>query len=115
MTLPDGTRGVEAVIDKDLGAAVLASVVDAEILLILTDVEKVFLDYGKPNQRPIDRMTVQECRSFLEEGEFPAGSMGPKIESAVRFIESGGSRALITSLEMAREAIAGRAGTTIVP
>lgn len=115
VTMPDGSKGVEAVIDKDLSASVLASVVGAEILLILTDVEKVFLDYGKPNQRPIDRMTVQECRTLLEHGEFPAGSMGPKIESAVRFLESGGSRALITSLEMAGEAIAGKAGTTIVP
>jgi carbamate kinase len=66
------SRGVEAVIDKDLGAAVLAKVVNAEVLLILTDVEKVFLDYGSPRQRPIDRMTVQECRKFLEAGSFPA-------------------------------------------
>jgi carbamate kinase len=109
------STGVEAVIDKDLGAAILAKVVKAEILLILTDVEKVFLDYGKPSQRPIDRMTLQECRDLLEEGQFPAGSMGPKIESAVKFLESGGSRTLITSLELAGEAIAGRAGTTIVP
>jgi carbamate kinase len=115
VTLPDASKGVEAVIDKDLGASVLASVVSAEVLLILTDVEKVFLDYGRPNQRPVDRMTLQDCRKFLEEGEFAAGSMGPKIESAVRFLESGGSRALITSLEMAGEAIAGRAGTTIMP
>jgi carbamate kinase len=115
VTMPDGNKGVEAVIDKDLGASVLASVVGAEILLILTDVEKVFLNYGKPGQRPIDRMTVQECRDFLAAGQFPAGSMGPKIESAVRFLESGGRRVLITSLETAVETVAGRAGTTIVP
>ena len=114
VTSGDESEGVEAVIDKDLGAAVLAKVVKAKVLLILTDVEKVFLDYGKPSQRPVDRMTVQECRNFLEEGQFPVGSMGPKIESAVRFLESGGNRVIISSLEMAEEALAGRAGTTIV-
>ena len=115
VTLPEGSKGVEAVIDKDLGAAVLAGVVGAEVLLILTDVDRVFLDFGKPNQRPVDRMTVQECKNFLKEGEFPPGSMGPKIESAVRFLESDGTRSVITSLDKAREAIAGTAGTTIVP
>jgi len=114
VTSGDESEGVEAVIDKDLGAAVLAKVVKAKVLLILTDVEKVFLDYGKPSQRPVDRMTVQECRNFLEEGQFPVGSMGPKIESAVKFLESGGNRVIISSLEMAEEALAGRAGTTIV-
>jgi carbamate kinase len=114
VTSGDDSRGVEAVIDKDLCAAVLAKIVEADVLLILTDVEKVFLDYGKPSQRPVDRMTVHECRRFLEEGQFPAGSMGPKIESAIRFIESGGERVVIGSLEMAEDALAGRAGTTIV-
>lgn len=114
VTSDDKSEGVEAVIDKDLGAAVLAKVIKAEVLLILTDVEKVFLDYGKPSQRPIDRMTVQECKKLLSEGQFPVGSMGPKIESAVRFLESGGTRAIISSLEMAEEALAGKAGTTIV-
>ena len=114
VTSGDKSEGVEAVIDKDLGAAVLAKVIKAEVMLILTDVDKVFLDYGKPHQRPIDRMTVQECKNFLSEGQFPVGSMGPKIESAVRFLESGGNRAIISSLEMAEEAMAGRAGTTIV-
>lgn len=108
------SEGVEAVIDKDLGATVLAQVVKADVLLILTDVEKVFLDYGRPGQRPVDRMTVQECRKYLEEGQFPIGSMGPKIESAICFLESGGERAIISSLEKAEEALAGKAGTTIV-
>ncbi len=107
-------RGLEAVIDKDLGAAILAKMVDAEVLLILTDVERVFLDYAKPSQRPIDKMTVEECKRYLAQGQFPAGSMGPKIESAVSFLESGGERVIITSLESAEEALAGRAGTTIV-
>ncbi len=107
-------RGVEAVIDKDLGAAVLAKVVKAELLMILTDVEKVYLDYNKPTQRPIDRMDTQQCRKLLEQGQFPAGSMGPKIESAVDFLQSGGLKVIITSLEMADEALAGRGGTVIV-
>ena len=109
------SEGVEAVIDKDLSAAVLAKVVKAEVLLILTDVEKVFLNYGKPNQHSVSKMTVQKCRKLLEQGQFPAGSMGPKIESAVKFLESGGKRAIISSLEKAEEALAGKAGTTIVP
>jgi len=114
VTSGDESGGVEAVIDKDLGAAVLAKVVKAELLLILTDVEKVFLNYGSRRQRAVDRMTVKECRKFLAEGQFPAGSMGPKIEAAIRFLESGGNRVIISSLDMAEEALAGRAGTTIV-
>lgn len=115
VTSGNESRGVEAVIDKDLGAAVLAKVVNAGVLMILTDVEKVYLDYNKPGQRPIEKMTAKECRSLLGQNQFPTGSMGPKIESAVAFLDSGGERAIITSLEMAEEALAGRAGTTIVP
>jgi carbamate kinase len=109
------SEGVEAVIDKDLSAAVLANVIKAEVLLILTDVEKVFLNYGKPNQHSLSKLTVKTCRKYLEQGQFPSGSMGPKIESAVRFLESGGKRAIITSLEKAEDALAGKAGTTIAP
>ncbi len=108
------SKGLEAVIDKDLAAAVLAKMVKAEVLMLLTDVEKVFLDYNKPGQRPIDKMTIQECRMLLHQGQFPAGSMGPKVESAVQFVESGGDRAVITSLEMGEKALAGGAGTIIV-
>lgn len=108
------SRGMEAVIDKDLAAAVLASLVQAEVMLILTDVEEVFLDFGKPSRRPISSMNIEECKRLLLEGQFPTGSMGPKVESAVRFLESGGNRVVITSLEMAEVALAGRAGTTIV-
>jgi carbamate kinase len=115
ITSGDHSVGVEAVIDKDLSAAVLANVVKAQILLILTDVDKVFLDYGKPSQRPIERMAVQECKRFIEEGQFPVGSMGPKIESAIKFLESGGEKAVISSLDMAEKALSGKAGTTIVP
>ncbi|MDA4115650.1 MAG: carbamate kinase [Thaumarchaeota archaeon] len=107
-------KGVEAVLDKDRTAALLAEVLGVEILLILTDVPQVYLDYNKPGQHAIEELTVQECKRLLEQGQFPAGSMGPKIESAVRFLESGGDRVIITSLEMAENALAGRAGTRIV-
>jgi carbamate kinase len=106
--------GVEAVLDKDRTAALLGGILRVETLLILTDVAKVYLDYNKPGQRAIDKMTVQECRGFLGQGQFPVGSMGPKIESAVKFLESGGDRVIITSLDMAEDALAGNAGTTIV-
>jgi len=106
--------GVEAVLDKDRTAALLGRILLVETLLILTDVAEVYIDYNKPGQRAVGRMTVQECRGFLEQGQFAAGSMGPKIESAVRFLESGGARVIITSLEMVEDALAGKAGTTIV-
>ena len=107
-------RGVEAVLDKDRTAALLAKILGVETLLILTDVERVFINYGKPDQRALDRMTVQECRKYLAEGQFPAGSMGPKIESAVSFLSgSSGRRVVIASLEKAEEALEGIAGTTI--
>jgi carbamate kinase len=107
-------RGVEAVLDKDRTAALLGKILKVETLLILTDVETVYIDYNKPGQRALDRMTVRDCKRLLEQGQFPAGSMGPKVESAVAFLEAGGDRAIITSLEMAEDALAGRAGTTIV-
>ncbi len=107
--------GVEAVIDKDLGGALLAGVIGAECLLVLTDVDRVFLNYGTPNQIPLRRMTLAEARRHIEEGQFAPGSMRPKIEAAVNFIESGGKIALITSLENARDALYGREGTAITP
>ena len=107
-------RGVEAVLDKDRTAALLAKTLGVDILLILTDVEKVFVNYGKPDQQALDRMTLQECKNYLAEGQFPEGSMGPKIESAVSFLsESPRRRVVIASLEMAEEALKGTAGTTI--
>jgi len=107
-------RGVEAVLDKDRTAALLAKTLGVETLLILTDVEKVFVNYGKPDQRALDRVTVQDCKKYLSEGQFPEGSMGPKIESAVSFLSgSSGRRVVIASLEMAEEALRGTAGTTI--
>ncbi len=107
-------RGVEAVLDKDRTAALLAKILGVETLLILTDVDKVFINYAKSDQRALDKVTVQECRKYLAEGQFPSGSMGPKIESAVSFLQdSTGKRVVIASLEMAEEALKGRAGTTV--
>ena len=107
-------RGVEAVLDKDRTAALLGKILGVETLLILTDVEKVSINYGKPDQRALDSMTVQECRRYLAEGQFPPGSMGPKIESAVSFLSgSSGKRVSIASLEMAEKALEGSAGTMI--
>jgi carbamate kinase len=110
----DGTfRGVEAVIDKDHTAATLATSIGAEVLLILTDVDGVFLNYGKPDQKEIARMTLEEAKSYLAEGHFAPGSMRPKIESAIKFVESGGEKTIITSIEKAKEALEGKAGTVV--
>lgn len=106
--------GVEAVIDKDLAGERLAEVVEADMFLILTDVEKAKLNYGKPNETPIDRMTVAEAKKYLNEGHFLAGSMGPKVKACIRFIEWGGKEAVITSLDKAVEALDGKTGTHIV-
>src|SRR5881396_2671732 len=107
--------GVEAVLDKDRTAALLGKTLGVDTLLILTDVEKVFINYGKPDQQALDNMTVQDCRKYLAEGQFPSGSMGPKIESAISFLTGAGKRrAIIASLESAEEALNGTAGTTII-
>ncbi|MGD0319884.1 MAG: carbamate kinase [Nitrososphaerales archaeon] len=103
--------GVEAVIDKDLAAALLAGLLGVDLLMILADVEGVFLNYGRPGQRLVDRMSVRAAKKYLAQGQFPAGSMGPKVEAAVRFIESGGKRAVIGSLEKVEATLAGEAGT----
>ncbi|NMA11188.1 Carbamate kinase 2 [Methanoculleus chikugoensis] len=108
-------RGVEAVVDKDLTAALLARLVGAEDLLILTDVERVALNYGRPDQQKIGEMTVREAQRHLAAGQFPPGTMGPKIEAALGFLEAGGKRATIASLEGAFRALSGRAGTRIRP
>jgi len=110
----DGSlRGVEAVLDKDRTAALLASALGVDVFLILTDVAQVFLDYGKPSARPLSSVTVSEAERYLAAGQFPAGSMGPKVESACRFLRSGGKKSVISSLLQAEEALEGRAGTTI--
>jgi carbamate kinase len=111
---PDGSlRGVEAVIDKDLSAAVLGRAIGARVLVIGTDVPAVLLDHGTDHARPLGRVTVHELRRYAAEGHFAAGSMGPKVEAACRFVESGGDRSVITSLERIAEAVSGATGTVV--
>lgn len=106
-------RGVEAVVDKDRTAALLAETVGADVLLVLTEVERVQVGYGTLSARALERLTVSEARELLAAGEFPEGSMGPKVEACVSFVESGG-RAAIGALSQVADVLAGRAGTTIV-
>ena len=106
-------QGVEAVVDKDLASAVLGNGIGADLLVIITDVPKVALHYGKPDQVNLDHLTRAEARHHLQAGEFPPGSMGPKIEAALQFIEGGGRRVVITDLDHVLAAISGRAGTTV--
>ncbi len=108
-------KGVEAVIDKDRASALLAIEIDADELIILTGVEKVALNYGKPNQVYLDRLTVEEANRYLKEGHFPSGSMGPKIEAAIDFVTTTGKTCLITDMKKLKEALSGRTGTRIVP
>jgi carbamate kinase len=111
---PGVYRGVEAVVDKDFASGFLAAHLGVPVFVISTGVEKVAIRFRKPDQRFLDRMTLSEARSYLEAGEFPAGSMGPKIRAAVEFIERGGKRAIITSPNHLEEAMAGRTGTHVV-
>jgi carbamate kinase len=106
--------GKEGVVDKDLAAAILATEVAASVLLILTDVPKVQRGYGSLMPEDLDRITVEEARRMLKAGEFGAGSMGPKVEAALGFVEAGSGRAVIADLDQSREALAGRAGTEVV-
>ena len=108
-------RGIEAVIDKDYASALLGANLKADVYIVLTGVPKVALDFGKPTQRFIDRMTAAEAEKYMAEGQFPAGSMGPKIDSAVQFVRSSGHEVLITDVEVLREALEGKNGTVIVP
>lgn len=108
-------RGVEAVIDKDRASAVLGEEVDADELLVLTDVEHAYLDFGGPNQEPLGTVTTDEMHEYLDAGEFAEGSMKPKVEATVDFVEAGGDRAIITSAERIDDAIAGDAGTQVIP
>ena len=105
--------GVEAVIDKDLAAERLATSLNAEVLLILTAVPQVFLDFGTKRQRPIRKLNQSLAKIYLRQGQFAEGSMGPKILAAVRFVQHGGKRAIITSPELAYDALAGKAGTVV--
>jgi len=113
--LPGGwLEGVEAVIDKDRASAVLASRIEADRLIILTGVPLVYLSYGTPEQEPLPRLTASEARLLFQKGEFPPGSMGPKIEAGVQFLESGGKEVIITSVDLVDRALQSEVGTHIV-
>ncbi|GIH27362.1 carbamate kinase [Acrocarpospora phusangensis] len=105
--------GVEAVIDKDHAAAVLAGAVGAGVLVIATDVPNAILGYGTPDARPIGAVTPAKLREYQAAGHFASGSMGPKVEAALRFVEDGGQRAVITSLDHISDALSGNIGTTV--
>ena len=109
-----GLEGVDAVIDKDRAAAILGGEIDASVLLILTDVDCVYADFGTLQQRPIARLTARKAEDLLASGQLGAGSMAPKVEAAVKFVRNGGQRAVIARLDHGREAVAGEAGTEIV-
>ena len=109
----DGSlTGIEAVIDKDRSAFRLAEEAKADVLMILTDVDNVFVNYGKPDQKALGTITLEEAQGYADEGQFSAGSMGPKMEAAMKFAELGG-RAIICSLGQADLAVEGKAGTQI--
>lgn len=107
--------GVEAVIDKDYASEKLGELIDADILMILTGVDHVFVNYNQPNQQAIEEISVEEMKKYMKEGQFARGSMLPKVEAAVQFVESKpGRKAIITSLERAIDAISGKCGTRII-
>jgi len=108
-----GWEGIDAVVDKDLVAAVLARDLDATLLLILTDVDAVYADWGTPQQRPLFRLSADEAMAMDRAGAFGEGSMAPKVRAAIDFAQRTGGRAIITELSRGREAVRGLAGTTI--
>jgi carbamate kinase len=110
---PGVYRGVEAVVDKDFTSALLGSALGVSVLLLSTGVKKVAVRFGKPDQQDLDRITVEEARRHLAAGEFPPGSMGPKIEAAIAFLERDGREVVITSPDHLADAVAGRTGTHI--
>lgn len=113
---PDGGLiGIEAVIDKDFASSLLANKLDADLLLISTAVEKVAINFNKPDQKWLDQMNVAEAKQYIEEGHFAPGSMLPKIQACIQFIENGGEKALITDPPNIPRALAGETGTWIVP
>lgn len=113
---PDGSiEGRPAVIDKDLASCLLAKDLQADLFIISTGVDKVAIRFKKPDQKDLDRLTVAEAQAYLDAGEFPAGSMGPKIAAAIDFLRHGGKKVIITQPHLLEEAIAGRNGTHLVP
>ncbi len=104
-------EGLDAVIDKDFASALLALNIQADLFVILTGVDKVAINYGKPNARDLDTLTISEAQKYYDEGQFPAGNMGPKIRAAIDFLSRGGSEVLITSINRIVEAFEGKTGT----
>jgi len=114
--LPDGQlQGIDAVIDKDLTTALLAEQLKADILMILTGVEQVAINFNKPDMKKLGAISVAEAQAYYDEGHFPAGSMGPKMIAAINFVRKTGGKAIITTLEKAAPALLGSAGTVIHP
>ncbi len=112
----DGSlHGVEAVIDKDRASSLLARILNVDIFMILTGVDEVYLNYGKPDQKILKELKVSDAKKYLAQNQFPSGSMGPKIEAAISFVEATGRQCIITSLEKSSEAMKGTAGTFVIP
>ncbi|MCH7568601.1 MAG: carbamate kinase [Nanoarchaeota archaeon] len=107
-------RGVEAVIDKDLASACLAHSIKADILIMITDIDRVYINYKKKGQKSLKKVSLKEVRKYYEEGQFPRGSMGPKIEAAINFLSKKGSKVIITDISNIKKAIKGDAGTIVV-
>ncbi|MGC8704331.1 MAG: carbamate kinase [Athalassotoga sp.] len=112
----DGSlHGVEAVIDKDRASSLLARILNVDVFMILTGVDEVYLNYGKPDQKILKELKVSDAKKYLAQNQFPSGSMGPKIEAAISFVEATGRQCIITSLEKSSEAMKGTAGTFVIP
>ncbi len=112
---PKGQRtGVEAVIDKDLTTAHMGNILGVDLMMILTAVPKVAVNFGKPDQRELDLVTMSELRQYQDEGQFPPGSMGPKIDATLQFLDGGGKRVIIAQLDQAEAALRGETGTHVV-
>ena len=109
------TKGVEAVIDKDLGASVLAEVTDSEAFMILTDVQEAMINFRKENQQALREVTVAQMKEYIAQGQFYSGSMLPKVQACIRFVERTGKPAIITSLDHALQALRNECGTKIIP
>ncbi len=105
--------GIQAVIDKDLASACLANSINASTLIILTDELCVYLNYKRPNQKPLRKLNITQAQTYFKQGQFPSGSMGPKIEASITFLKKGGKKAIITSSSSLQKALKGQAGTTI--
>jgi carbamate kinase len=108
-------QGVEAVIDKDFASSLIAREVAADLFIILTNTKCVYLNFGTPSEKPLKKMTLEQALKHLKEGQFPPGSMGPKIEAAVEYIKNGGKKVIITSANHLKAALINRSGTTILP